>query len=931
FDIKPVTVTMTPTPIAGTIAGASTVCVGSTIQLTVSGNSETGTWGSGTPSIASVNPSTGVVTGVSAGGPVTINYTVTNSCGTSNATFNVMVSPTSNAGSITGSSSVCVGSTINLSHTGDAGGVWSSISSSIASVNPSTGVVTGAGVGTTTIKYTVSTCGISEASYSVTVSASSLPGIVSGVNTICNGATTLYTSSGTPGGTWTSSNSGVASVNPTTGVVTGTGAGTAFIIYTVSSGGCGPASAQKSITVSSAGTITGSSTICVGVTVTFNSSVNGGNWSSSNPGVATVNANNGKVKGISAGTAVITYTTNSGCSSFTVTIVATANAGTVTGTSPLCIGATATYASNGDAGGTWNSSNPSVASVNSSTGFVTALSAGTTNITYTVSNPCGSPGSASKTLTVSPNVSAGTVSGTTPLCVGATAAYTKTGTAGGTWSSTFPSVATVNATTGLVTAVGAGTTDIIYTVNSGCGSPVSSFKTLTVSANASAGTVSGTTPLCIGATTTYTSNGTAGGTWSSSNPAVASVNSSSGFVTALSAGATNITYTVTSGCTPVSAFKTLNVSPNVNAGTVSGASTVCVGSTTAFTSNGTAGGSWTSSAPGVASVDINTGVITGVSLGGPVTITYTVSNSCSGPLTATKQITVTTCGPSVTCPSNISQNLTAGCSKSITVPNPTISNTTTLTWTMTGATVLSSPGTGINYVGIQTFNKGVTTVTYTATNGTSTTCSFTVTVIDNIAPTVTCPGNISQTLNGANKCSVSINVPNPTTGDNCAVTVVSWVMSGANNASSALTGINYVGTQTFNVGVTTITYTVKDAAGNTSTCSFTVTVINSKCQAANSMLTMTAKPKASQTVEVPDGLRIKVTPIPSDRFFTLTVQSSAKEVVDITVYDVSGKRLQQMRGSALQSYHFGDTYIAGTYFIEVRQGLQRVTAKLVKQ
>ena len=41
---------------------------------------------------------------------------------------------------------------------------------------------------------------------------------------------------------------------------------------------------------------------------------------------------------------------------------------------------------------------------------------------------------------------------------------------------------TVNATTGLVTALAVGTTDITYTVSSGCGSPASSFKTLTVTA-----------------------------------------------------------------------------------------------------------------------------------------------------------------------------------------------------------------------------------------------------------------------------------------------------------------------------------------------------------------------------------------------------------------------------------------------------------------
>src|SRR5204863_3016297 len=125
--------------------------------------------------------------------------------------------------------------------------------------------------------------------------------------------------------------------------------------------------------------------------------------------------------------------------------------------------------------------------------------AGTTSIIYSLS--CGQ--SANATLTVNANVSAGTVSGTSPLCTGATAQYSSNGTAGGSWSSSSASVATVGASTDVVTAVAAGTTNIIYTVSSGCGAPASSSKNLTVNGNVSAGTVSGATPLCIGATAQY--------------------------------------------------------------------------------------------------------------------------------------------------------------------------------------------------------------------------------------------------------------------------------------------------------------------------------------------------------------------------------------------------------------------------------------------
>jgi hypothetical protein len=68
----------------------------------------------------------------------------------------------------------------------------------------------------------------------------------------------------------------------------------------------------------------------------------------------------------------------------------------VTGDSPLCVGATALYNANGvvlgGGLGAWSSSNPSVASVDASSGSVTAIGAGNTNIIYTITANCGESG-----------------------------------------------------------------------------------------------------------------------------------------------------------------------------------------------------------------------------------------------------------------------------------------------------------------------------------------------------------------------------------------------------------------------------------------------------------------------------------------------------------------------------------------------------------
>ncbi|MDT5269876.1 MAG: hypothetical protein QOH49_2062 [Acidobacteriota bacterium] len=108
-----------------------------------------------------------------------------------------------------------------------------------------------------------------------------------------------------------------------------------------------------------------------------------------------------------------------------------------------------------------------------------------------------------------------------------------------------------------------------------------------------------------------------------------------------------------------------------------------------------------------------------------------------------------------------------------------------------------------------TFPLGTTTVTATATDaaGNITTGTFTVTVRDTTAPTVACPADIVVTAApGASTAVVNFN---PTVSDTVSnVTVTSSPASGS----------------AFGVGTTIVNVTAKDAAGNTSTCSFTVTV-----------------------------------------------------------------------------------------------------------
>ena len=102
----------------------------------------------------------------------------------------------------------------------------------------------------------------------------------------------------------------------------------------------------------------------------------------------------------------------------------------------------------------------------------------------------------------------------------------------GAWSSSNPAVATVACR--ISNRVSAGTANIIYTITGGCGGTVSEQVAVTINPNAGIASVTGPTPLCIGASATFNANGVvlSGGTgaWISSNPAVATV-SAAGSVT----------------------------------------------------------------------------------------------------------------------------------------------------------------------------------------------------------------------------------------------------------------------------------------------------------------------------------------------------------------------------------------------------------------
>ncbi|REJ81428.1 MAG: HYR domain-containing protein, partial [Bacteroidetes bacterium] len=263
---------------------------------------------------------------------------------------------------------------------------------------------------------------------------------------------------------------------------------------------------------------------------------------------------------------------------------------------------------------------------------------------------------------------------------------------------------------------------------------------------------------------------------------------------------------------------------------------------------------------------------------GTTTVTWTVEDASGNTATCEQLVTITDDeDPSISCPAPVSVNADAGLctASSVNLGTPvTTDNCTTVT--------VSNDAPPIYAV-------GSTTVTWTITDGSnnSATCTQTVTVIDNQNPTITCPSNKTFTAS-TSTCNRIINSVMIGTGevvvdDNCGV------QGFVNSAASFQTP--YL----FNVGTTTVTWTVTDVNGRTASCTQDITITddeipqitcpdqadisaNTSCQAAIPDLV------AGATTSDNCGIA-SVTQSPTAG----TMVGTGPHIVTVTVTDVNGK------------------------------------------
>ena len=366
----------------------------------------------------------------------------------------------------------------------------------------------------------------------LSVASFAIPGI-SGPSVFCISSSAFLTDS-TSGGTWTSSNTAVATVGGVSGMVTGVAAGSATITYTV-----GSAFVVHPVTViSGLPPILGPSVVCTGSTITLTDGVSGGIWTGTTS-IASVDTGTGVVTGLSVGTVTIYYSVGSGCSfvSKLIDVIPGGTVSSISGPTSVCIGASITL-TDSTSGGVWSSTaNATITSL----GVLTGVAGGWDTVRYTVTGSCGT---ATATYYVDiNNATAGTIiAGPDSLCIGSSN-YVFDSVSGGTWTSSNPSVITVDAF-GNISGVSSGTATISYTYTT-CSSTHTAIKLITVSMAPPA--ITGGTFVAVGGTLAL-HDILAGGMWTTSDSTKAPINHTTGLVTGVTPGVVTITYTVDSGC-----------------------------------------------------------------------------------------------------------------------------------------------------------------------------------------------------------------------------------------------------------------------------------------------------------------------------------------------------------------------------------------------
>ncbi len=711
------------------------------------------------------------------------------------ATVTATVSPTTictgNTLSLTGSTTGLTSPT--YSWTGPTGSAYTS-----TALNPSAFTATSTSFGGIyTLSATVGTCVYTATTTSVTANAT--PTVTPTTASVCSGRTTALSVSPSSGGAWSSLSTSIATVT-TAGVVGGVAGTGGNVTINYTRNGCVGA-ATVSVTPTPSTSITGGNVYCTntsGLTMTATGIGTSFTWAPS----ASLNSTTGgsvvanPTAASTTYTVVASYGTCTASATNAVSYHAAANMlDTTLGGGFVCVPGTTPYFAVVSLtpstiyanGGTYATSDASVATVDVNFGMVYGVAPGNATITY---SDAACAYSVSRPLRVYSGGFSLSISPSAPTYCTSAGPLTLTATATGAspdvylWTNSDLSPATgLSSNNTPVTTASPSATNayLLSATQSATGCHAQASVTVT---NGTPSITGGSTTVCAGSTTTWTGNG-GSGTWSTSASGTASVNASTGAVTGVAAGTATITFTITStGCY---ATRDVTVNPLPILSATPSAPLVCGTSGVAVTASGAATYTWTPSS--------------GLSATTGATVTATPSSTTTYTITGTSALgCVSTLGKLVTQAPAVA--VTASVTGTPACPGSTISLSSSVS---AGYSVSSIPFASVSITSPTTMVTS--TSTYTVTSGSADDGYYTYTLPFTFKYFGTNYSSVNINTNGY----ISFTASPTTTGYN---TSTAYPIPSTSMAGGMIGLFTHDMTSSSTAGAATITYGVNGTAPN---------------------------------------------------------------------------------------------------------------------
>ncbi len=624
----------------GVISGTQAICNGSSAALSIavtgtgpwSGTLSNGASFSGSTSPISVSVSPTSLSTYTIATLVDANCTANAGDITGSATVSINPIPT---GVLSGSQTICNGSSAALSIAVTGTGPWSGTLSNGAAFSGSTSPISVSVIPSALTTYTIATlvdanctANAGDKTGSAVISINARPtGVISGTQTICNGSSATLSIAVAGTGPWSGTLSNGASFSGSTSPISVSVSPSSSITYTIATlvdanctanAGDKTGSAVVAVNPRPTGIISGNQAICNGSSATLSIAFTGtGPWSGTLSNGASFSGSTSPISVSVSPSALTTYTiatlVDANCTANagdkTGSAVVSVNArptGTISGTQTICSGSSATLSIAVTGTAPWSgtlsngasfSGSISPISVSVSPSALTTITIATLVDANCTANAGDKTGSAVVSVNARPT---GTISGTQTICIGSTVVLSIAFTGTGPWSGTLSNGASFSGSTSPISVSVSPSSSTTYTiatlVDANCtanaGDKTGSAVVTVVPLPAA--TISGSDNICYCDASYINFFGTPNGVVTyniNSGPNQTIALDASGFASlnsgALSATAVYSLVSVTNGiCTPaVSGSATLVVGNQLNA-TITGTTTICQGGTTTVNFNG---------------------------------------------------------------------------------------------------------------------------------------------------------------------------------------------------------------------------------------------------------------------------------------------------------------------------------------------------------